>query len=629
MILGLLYLALTFAVGWLALSFLGRRMRLVELLALVFPLGFGISAASCFAIVLFLHLPYGLLVWVVAALALVFFARGRLSWEKTVSRLELALIVFALLLAGFNFYRLQLEPTGHSYLASRIAFNDNMLHNAMVSSFAYGDNYPPEEPFLAGFPLHYHFFINFYSGMLLYGGLGFWESFVFPEIFLLASAILGIYAVTNRLAGSRAASLFAVALLLFNGNLAVISALEKSPGAGPYEIGNIISDMYGGAEKYFGSDELLATMTPLRALVGGLPVFIAGLLLVVIGVGLNGKADDRRALALAGMAAGVSPLIHGFCFPCLGIVGGILILLFARDKARALAWFAVPALLLGGIEFLFIFSTGTPKGYPHFNLFYMAEDIPSAVMVWVRNWSPFIFLVLAGIGLANYKQKMYYLAPLALFALVNTVQYQPFEIDNQVIFLWYAASVPLAALFLGRLWENGKAGALVALMLLSASMISGMLVWYYHANTRYEVYSDGEFGFAEWLRGNTPPKSVVLTAIVHTHPASILAGRRMLVGIGSYTDGRGLNELAGRPVNYHEKEAALKRIYSGAPGADADLLGYGVNYVVVSPYELYSDYISINETFFADRARFEKVYDEFIDGREWRVFRAAGVPPAG
>lgn len=621
MILGVLYLALTFALGWLALSFLKSRLRLVELLAVVFPLGFGISVASSFALVLFLHLPYGLLLWAAAALAVVFLARRRLSWEKTVSRLELALIVFALVLAGFNFYRLQLEPTGHSYLASRIAFNDNMLHNAMVSSFAYGDNYPPEEPFLAGFPLHYHFFINFYSGMLLYGGLGFWEGFVLPEVFLLASAVLAIYSITRRLSGSSAAGLFAVALLLFNGNLAVISALEKSPGAGPYEIGNIISDMYGGAEKYYGSDELLATMTPLRALVGGLPVFLAGLLLIVVGVGLNGKADDRRALALAGVAAGVSPLIHGFCFPCLGIAGGILILLFARDKVRALAWFALPALLLGGIEFLFIFSTGTPRGYPHFNLFYMADDIPSAVMVWVRNWSPFIFLALAGIGFANFKQKAYCLAPLALFVLINTVQYQPFEIDNQVIFLWYAASVPLAALFLSRLWASGKVGALVALALLLSSMLSGMLVWYYHANTRYEVYSDGEFGFAEWMRANTPPKSVVLTAIVHTHPASILAGRKMLLGLGSYTDGRGLNELVGRPVNYAEKDAALKRIYSGAPAALSDLRNYGIDYVVVGPYEEDADYIDLNESFFADPWRFEMVYNDSFDGRRWRVYR--------
>ena len=619
-LLAIIYLLMTLVVGWLGLSFVKERLTGVERLSLCFPLGFAITVATSFAFALFLHLQLGLLFWIVIAAAVVVALRDQMSLPTDVGKLELAVLIIALLIAGFNFTRIQLDfYSDGGYMTSDTAFSDLMLHNGMVSAFAYGDNYPPEEPYLSGYPLHYHFLINFYSGALRYGGLPFQIAFVLPEVLLFGSAITILYFITKRLTGRRSAAIFAIAMLLFNGNLAILNVYNEQLHQSPEQLGKAISDLYAVANGYFGSDEVLSALGPLRALAAGLPVFAAGLLLILVGLPIGKKTGDDRALALAGLAAGAGPLIQGFTFPCLMICGFVLTLIFAKDKIRSLAFFLVPGLLLGGAEFLFIFSTGTPVGYPKINIFYMADTLQGAITSWARNWSPFLAFLLCGLAFAPKWLKYYYLAPLGLFVLLNTVQYQPFEIDNQILFLWYLASIPLAALFLSEVWGRGKIGMLVAVMLLVASMASGALVWYYHAQTRYQVYSDADMAFADWMIKNTPPDSVVLTAQSHTHPATVLAGRKMLVTIYAYNVGRGLNELVGKPVMYDERVAAMHEIYTGGPGAADALRTWKINYVIVGPYEQ-GMAPPVNPSFFEASPLFEKVLDQDFGNGEWRVY---------
>lgn len=618
MILALLYLLLAFLVGWLAVSLLRLKTGGVEHAALGAAFGFAIAAPTSFAFVILLGLPWGLLAWIVIAAAALVLLRAEMGVRFEWKKLEMILLALAVALSIFALVKEQLDYSEGSHWVGRMAFNDVMLHNAMVSSFAFGRNFPPQEPFLSGIPLHYHFMVDFFSGMLRYGGMGFREAFLLPEVLLLAGLMLLIYFISLRLTGRKAAALFAVGLFLLNGNLSILEAYINGPTTDLEKLGAGIGELYGG-KGYWGSDTVLATIMPLRALLAGLPLFAAGLLLLAIG--LQGKKNDERALAGAGAIAGLSPLVHGFAFPGLAICGFILICLFSKEKVKGLAFFFVPALLLAAPQFLFIFSTGTPHGYPRFNFLYMADNIPDALLVWIRNWGPFLALLLPGIALADGRMKAYYLAPLALFALVNLVQYQPFEVDNQIIFLWYLASVPVAASFLALLWGKGKVGALVALLLFAAATLSGVVSVYHNTQSRFAVFPDSHFEFADWLVANTPPDAVVLTAQVHTHPASVLAGRKMVVGVYAYAVGRGLAELTGLDLDYDGRVRAVREIYEGGAGAEEGMRKYGVDYVVVGPHEVSSRELAVNEEFFSGPL-FEKVYDRFLDGERWRVYRA-------
>jgi uncharacterized membrane protein len=75
---------------------------------------------------------------------------------------------------------------------------------------------------------------------------------------------------------------------------------------------------------------------------------------------------------------------------------------------------------------------------------------------------------------------------------------------------------------------------------------------------------------------------------VHNHPV-FLTGRRSLLGYPGHVWTHGLE--------YGEREAEIKRVYAGAPDADAILRKYGVEYVVVSPLE--RNILSVNEQFFS------------------------------
>ena len=111
--------------------------------------------------------------------------------------------------------------------------------------------------------------------------------------------------------------------------------------------------------------------------------------------------------------------------------------------------------------------------------------------------------------------------------------------------------------------------------------------------------------FAELIKQQTQPRSLVIHAPVHNTPV-FLTGRRSLMGYPGHIWTHGLK--------FAERESEVKRIYAGAPDAEFLLNKYHVDYAVLGPQE--RAVMPVNEQFFS---RFPKVGE--VDG--YRLYKIA------
>ncbi|HYY99463.1 MAG TPA: hypothetical protein VE642_12760, partial [Pyrinomonadaceae bacterium] len=197
---------------------------------------------------------------------------------------------------------------------------------------------------------------------------------------------------------------------------------------------------------------------------------------------------------------------------------------------------------------------------------------------------------------------LFFFLPFVLcFVVPNVYRMAPWIWDNiKVLLYWWVASAPLVALVLARLWRGGAwwARAAVVALVVAQTGAGALDVWRAAVGTgRREIDRDG-LAFAELIKARTPPRALILHAPVYNDPV-YLTGRRTFLGYPGHIWSHGLD--------YAEREAELKTIYAGAPGAPGLIAENRIEYVVVGPLEraeLSKPGYALNESFFK---RFEKV----------------------
>ena len=186
------------------------------------------------------------------------------------------------------------------------------------------------------------------------------------------------------------------------------------------------------------------------------------------------------------------------------------------------------------------------------------------------------------------------------------VKLAPWIWDNvKVLFYWWLASAPLVALLLSRLWRSGPtqraiAAALFVCLTFAGALDVGSIVT---RTGEYQLFDPNGVRFAEVVKQQTQPRSLVMHAPVHNTPV-FLSGRRSLMGYPGHIWTHGLD--------FGPRENEIKRIYAGAPDAEMLLARYDVDYAVVGPLEKLV--LSVNEQFFS---RYQKVGE----AGEYRLYK--------
>jgi hypothetical protein len=321
---------------------IGTVTGTVLLLGLAEPLGLGGAAiaVSIFSVlVVGAYWPRGE-DWVRGSLARL---RNDLGW---LPGLVILLIVarLALLWSG----ALSIEPdglwAGHQYI-----WGDWTVHLGDTTSFAYGDNFPPTHPRLAGAPLAYHYLTSLTAAGMVAAGLDPTVALPIQSFIFSVVLVLGLYAFGLRLTGDRAMATLALVLFMLGGSLGWVLLFDPNNGGLLHALATNPWDAMAQQEaNFWWLNPYFALIMSQRAALYGLPL----VLLILTVLHFSVEDQNWRQFAFAGAVAGILPLAHLGSFAALAIIAPFLVLLFPQRGWLAFfgVWVVVGGAVLFGVQ---------------------------------------------------------------------------------------------------------------------------------------------------------------------------------------------------------------------------------------------------------------------------------------
>jgi hypothetical protein len=464
---------------------------------------------------------------------------------------------------------------------------DLPFHMAIVTSFLYGGNLPPEHPELLGTRLTYPVLTDFLTAMLVKAGASLQGAMLVQNV-ALGLALLGIlHRWAGKLTGDRAAALIAPLLILFSGGLGFVWLFDDvDPTQGLVRhLAHLTHDytILATGELRWGN-VIITMLIPQRSFLMGLPLFLIVWTLWWQAVGEDAPPDRRRRLLTgAGLLTALLPLAHAHAFAvAIGMAAGLALLFPDR---RAWGRYFLVALGLAAPQLLWL-AWGSQLQTTEFVGWQLGWDRGgrNALTFWLLNLGLYLP---AGVVALLWRGRDPVVSPrLARFTLPfllclvvpNVLRLSPWIWDNiKFLIWWHVAWAPLVALLLVRLWRMGGGMRLLAVAAGLSMVLSGAIdVWRVASGQiDHTLFTAEGAAFAERIKALTPPRAVVLHAPTYNSEV-YLTGRRSVLGYPGHIWSQGLE--AGT------REQDVRRIYEGASGP-ALLARYGVDYVLVGPLE--------------------------------------------
>ncbi len=522
-------------------------------------------------------------------------------------------------------------------------FGDLPFHISVITSFVYGNNLQPEDPTYAGVKFTYPFLTDFISAIFVRCGASLRQA-MFIENFVIALAFVGlIHSWALVMLRDRLAALLTPLLVILNGGFGWILFFQRATETHTNFVSFLkslpVSFTVIPDTTWRWGNAVSSLLIPQRGFLLGLP-----LALIVFTQWWLAGDEDRNGeqpegkkakfkkgskrqksrtpyasgmsdpvvrMVAAGIVAGLLPLVHAHSFVVVMTVGAGIALLQRRWRAW-FCFFAVASVV--ALPQMFWSTHNSAVDATKFFDWQFGWDRgkDNAVWFWIKNAGLFIPLTIAALlwrnskPLVSHKLLIFFLPFTLCFIVPNVLKMAPWIWDNiKVLFYWWLASAPLVALLLARLWQQDLAKKVFAVILFVCVTAAGALdvASILLRPTKHQVFDARGISFAESIKQQTQPRSLVMHAPVHNHPV-FLTGRRSLMGYPGHIWTHGLE--------YQQRESEIRRVYAGAGDAQATLSKYGVNYVVVGPHE--RNIMSVNEQFFAKHQLVGEV-------GEYRLFR--------
>jgi hypothetical protein len=546
-------------------------------------------------------------------------------------------------------------------------YGDLPFHFSAITSFAYGENLPPQNPIFAGMKFTYPFLIDFLTAFFIRCGAD-WRSAFFVENIALALALVRlIEALTLKIFNNITAARIAPVIFLFNGGLGFINFFREF-GAQSDGLFNFLSRL---PKTYTISDAGLALasshvplrwgnvfttlLIPQRSMLFGLPFVAMIIALWWMAVEEMGRAGEResegararksaragesegarvgdlnsgsrsiprspalplsrsrRYLLAAGILAGLLPMLHAHGFFSVIIASAPMLLLF-----RSMDWvaFFAPVAALACPQAWYLSGTQVRKElFKPLGKWWEAGD-SDPLLFWAVNAGIFILLLVVALlarKITSSRQALFYLPFTLWFFVPNLVSLAPWTWDNiKVLVYWSLASAPFVAAALAYLFTRRFiiARGLATALLIGLTFSGALDVT--RALSRVEnvqIFGQAELEVAALLREKTPPRALILHAPIHNSVVA-LSGRQSLMGYPGHLWTHGLD--------YAQRELDVKTIYKGGAQMVEPLTRLGVDYVVVGPAER----LELG----ADEALFGNLYPVVIDHAGYRVYQVKTV----
>jgi len=512
-------------------------------------------------------------------------------------------------------------------------FGDLPFHLSVITSFAFGNNFPPEDPTYAGVRFTYPFISDFVSAIFVRCGADLRES-MFVENYILGLAFVGlVHRWALVMLRDKLAAIITPLLVLLNGGLGWTQLFTKAK-TNEGGLWGVLMDLPPSftvvpETTWRWGNAISALLIPQRGFLMGLPLATIAFTYwwiaydkkrppEVTETGKKTRTSEKqkslwqqqeatrlvfanRGMIAAGVAAGLLPLVHAHSFVVVMGMAGCLALIQRRWRE----WFtffavasaiAIPQLLWSTIHSsvnagsFFAWEVGWDHG----------QENP--IVFWFLNTGFFIPLILVAVlmrggGYLVPKRLLLFYLPFTLcFIVPNLIKMAPWIWDNiKVLYYWWLASAPIVALLLARLWHQGRTRRLLAVVLFVCVTLAGALdvAGISLRSIKYQVFDAAGLGFAELVKAQTAPRALIVHAPVHNTPV-FLSGRRSLMGYPGHIWTHGLQ--------FVQREGEIKRIYLGSPDAEQLIRKYGIEYLVLGPQERLV--VPVNELFIS---RFQRV----------------------
>ena len=530
------------------------------------------------------------------------------------------------------------EPTG---LSTGVLnnFGDLPFHISVITSFVFGNNFPPQDPTFAGVKFTYPFITDFISAIFVRCGADLRQS-MFMENFAVAFALVGLlHRWAWVLLRDRLAAILTPLLVLLNGGFGWVLLWYRA-SANENGLMGLLRDLPPSftiipETTWRWGNAISTLLIPQRGILLGLALavivftqwWLAGEPATDQSVSNSDstrsgkKSKQKKAkriepqvirgvpihrMIAAGVIAGLVPLVHAHTFVVMMTMGACIALLqiaLLRREWRDWIGFFVVASVIALPQMLWS-THGSAVDAKEFFEWHLGWDRgkTNPIWFWFINTGIFIPLIVTAIlwrgkeYLVSRRLLFFYLPFVLCFIVPNLMKMAPWVWDNiKVLYYWWLASAPLVALLLARLWRRGGWQSGLALLLFVCLIAAGSLDVAAIAlrSTKYQVFDRNGIDFAEQIKQSTEPQALIIHAPVHNTPV-FLTGRRSLMGYPGHIWTHGLK--------FAERESEIKRIYSGAPESLSLLQKYGIKYAVISPQE--QRLVPVNEQFFS---RFPKV----------------------
>ena len=493
-------------------------------------------------------------------------------------------------------------------------FGDLPFHLSVITSFAFGNNFPPEDPTYAGVRFTYPFISDFVSAVFVRCGADLRES-MFIENFILGLAFVGlVHRWALVMLRDRLAAILTPLIVLLNGGMGWLLLFDKA-GTDEKGLFGVLLDLPPSftvipETTWRWGNAISTLLVPQRGFLMGLPLAVIAFTQWWIATDkrpqqppekskkTRAKQKDiwhdqlehtrlplnTRRMIAAGVAAGLLPLVHAHSFVVVMAMAGCLALLQIRWR-EWFAFFAVASVI--AIPQLLWSTMHSAVNAGSFFAWEVGWDHgqENPVYFWFKNTGVFIPLLLTAVLLKNGsyvvpRRLLIFFLPFTLcFIVPNFLKMAPWIWDNiKVLYYWWLASAPLVALLLARLWQQGMIRRVIAVVLFVCVILAGALdvAGIAMRSIKYQVFDADGLRFAELVKAQTKPRSLIVHAPVHNTPV-FLTGRRSLMGYPGHIWTHGLE--------FVQREGEIKRIYLGAPDAEQLISKYGIEYLVVGPQE--------------------------------------------
>ncbi|MEK7163864.1 MAG: hypothetical protein AAB768_01830 [Patescibacteria group bacterium] len=492
-------------------------------------------------------------------------------------------VLFPVTVIGWSIYLIKLfsqmlvETPDGIWAGGSNVWGDWAGHIGYIANWLYGANWPPQNPWYSGIRLAYPFLFDYTSAILAKIGLSIPWSLQLPGIIFSIILVVLIYKLTLRITKSNVAAVLAISIFMFSGGLGFMYKDTKE-----------LTHSYEHNIQWVNF--VISEMIPQRGILIGLTAAISIFILW-----------ESEYFLLAGITAGLIPFFHAHTYLVILGISGI----YYFYKPKWVWWkFFLPAIVLAIPQLLYFLPQ--TSGFVHWQPGWAAHvQKDNWLWFWFKNIGFMLPLLPIAWATSFFKfRRLFwlYLPFILIFVVSNLLIFQPWENDNsKMLRFWYLGSSILAGWYLIRIPK------VIALILFVTIIYSGAYdagSWLNFEKNKLMLWNRSDMESAEFIKTNTIRGSVFLTNDNHNHWLVDLAGRKIVLGFRGWLWSWG--------INYADREADVRRMFTGSADT-ADLLQkYSIDYVLIGDGE--KSNFGADEKYFVDR------YPMLLDTGSQKIF---------